>query len=132
MPKEYSAEVIALRDRVKLGNEKLFLAWQQIRDFADDKERWATVMDQVNEAQSLLQTKCSELKAKGYEDCLYIEGGKKTRSCSMASTGFFCIVCPSAIPYWEKELFDQPSPKVREHPQQGEKQKVFLEKLGEV
>lgn len=100
----HALEVLALRDRVTLGNEKLFQAWLQIRELAHDSEEWSWQMDKWAEAQHKLSLLCSELKLKGYTDCLYIENGKKTRSCLSNPDGFWCCVCSSSYPYWEKDL----------------------------
>ena len=108
MRRGYSPEVLALRDRIKVGNDKLFKAWLQIRELADDKEEWSRQMDRWNEAQDKLHVLCLELKAKGYVDCLYIENGTKMRRCLDNPDGFWCQVCPSLRPYWEEELIDLP------------------------
>ncbi len=70
---EYSPELLALRDRVKLGNNKLFKAWLQIREIAHDSEEWARQMELWHQAAEKLSLLCSELKLKGYTDCLYIK-----------------------------------------------------------
>lgn len=98
----HALEALALRDRVIKGNEKLFLAWQQIRELPSGERECQ--LDQWNEAQEKLHNLCLELKAKGYHDCLYIENGKKIRSCLSEPGGWWCQVCPSSIPYWEQEL----------------------------
>ena len=97
--KESHNEVLTLRDRVKLGNDKLFRAWLQIRELAHDQEEWPRQMDQWHEAQGKLHLLCLELKARGYKDCLYIEGGKKTKRCLDNPDGFFCLVCSSSREY---------------------------------
>lgn len=109
--RQYNLDVIALRDRVRAGNDKLFQAWLMTHKFTDDKERWTLEMDKWRAAQQKLCLLCSALKNMGYDDCLYIEDGKKTRSCINSSEGFWCVVCPSSIRYWEQELMDLPSPK---------------------
>lgn len=106
---KYSSEVLALRDRVIKGNDKLFKAWLGIRDIEDRDEK-KYQLDRWNEAQERLHGLCLELKAKGYNDCLYIENGKKIRSCLSNPDGFWCQVCPSRIPYWERDLMKLPSP----------------------
>ena len=102
----------ALKDRVRLGNDKLFQAWLQIRELVDDKEEWARQMDRWQEATEKLHSLCQELKLKGYNDCLYLENGKRVRSCLSNPDSFWCQVCPSIYPYWETELMEMPSPKV--------------------
>lgn len=99
---KYSSEVLALRDRVILGNKKLNDAWEQIKGMAHESEEWSYQMErwhQGNEKLSLLRT---ELKMLGYEDCLYLDDqGKKIKKCL---EGMGCRVCPSRIPYWEQEF----------------------------
>ena len=107
-----NAEALALRDRVKSGNDKLSRAWLQIRDLVGDKEEWSRQMDRWQEATEKLHQLCQELKLKGYDDCLYLEDGKRTRTCLNNPDGFWCQVCPSVYAYWETELMDLPSPKV--------------------
>lgn len=104
--KQRSDELVALRDRVILGNQKLFDAWLKIREFAHDSAEWSRQMDRWSEAQKKLQGLCSQLKLMGYEDCLYIKEGKKFKNCLDNPDGFWCQVCPSIISYWEKELQD--------------------------
>lgn len=109
MDKEYSPEVIMLRDRVKLGNEKLFLAWQEIKKIAHDTEEWKAQMDRWSQAQEKLHLLCTELKY-NYHDCLYLdENGKKARGCLSNPNGFWCQTCPSSVPHWQDELMSLPS-----------------------
>lgn len=131
MVKEYSPEVIALRDRVRLGNEKFFLAWQEIKKIAHNTDEWKAQMDRWSQAQEKLHLLCTELKYNGFEDCLYLEDGKKTRGCLHNQNGFWCCVCTSSYPYWERELLDLPGPKIRATvTNKGIEQTEFLEKLG--
>lgn len=103
-PKQYSEEVIALRDRVVNGNQRLFEAWLKIKELAHDSEEWSRQMDRWNEAQEKLHVLCLELKMMGYSDCLYLdESNRKTKSCLENPDGFWCQVCPSGYPYWEVE-----------------------------
>jgi len=109
--KEYSEEVIALRDRIIRGNQKLFDAWLQIREMprSDEKEEQ---LDRWNEAQDRLHYLCLELQVKGYVDCLYInDKGERTKNCLKNPDDFWCQVCPSDYPYWHKDasihLFDE-------------------------
>lgn len=102
--KEYSKEVIALKERVILGNQKLFDAWLKIREFAHDSKKWSDEMDRWTEAKEKLSLLCSELKVKGYEDCLYIDAdGKRSKNCLNNPNGFWCQVCPSRYRYWEED-----------------------------
>jgi len=105
VPKKYSEEVIALRDRVIKGNQKLYDAWLQIKEMDHKSEEWSAQMDRWNEAQERLHILCLELKYKGYEDCLYLtEEGKRLKSCLHNPDGFWCQVCPSIKRYWEEEF----------------------------
>lgn len=112
MAKQYSPEVLALRDRVKKGNDKLFQAWLQIRELAHNSDEWSKQMELWHQASEKLGVLCTELKLKyHYCDCLYLdELGKKTRSCLNNSGGFWCQVCSSDYPYWQNELMSLPSP----------------------
>ncbi len=106
IPRQYSEEVITLRDRVIKGNQKLFEAWLIIRELAPNTEERSRQMDRWNESQNKLHYLCSELKMKRYDDCLYIVNGKKTKHCLKNQDGFWCQVCPSTYRYWEKEFSD--------------------------
>ena len=131
--KKYTPEVLALRGRVRLGNDKLYQAWLQIREVAGDKEEWVRQMDRLGEATEKLGRLCHQLKLEGYTDCLYLEDGQKTRTClNNEEGGFWCQVCSSDIRYWEQELMGMPGHRVRQSstPAQIEQTK-FLEKLGE-
>lgn len=107
MLKQYSFGALALRDRVRLGNEKLLQAWLQIRGLPDQEEmdRYLVGWDRGLEK---LQTLSTELEAKGYQDCLYVEKGRKTRPCD--DLGNLCLVCPSLHPYWEWEAGEAGKP----------------------
>lgn len=130
MVKQYSSEVVSLRDRIVKGNDKLFKAWLQIKELANDRDEWDRQMDLWNEAQRKLSLLCSELKLRGYEDCLYIDNnGNKTKSCLNEPGGWWCQVCPSTRCYWEEELMSLPSPKVAQK-KGGTEQGKFIEKLG--
>jgi len=105
---KYTPEILSLRDRVILGNKKLNDAWEQIRAMVHDTEEWSEQMKCWNQANEKLSLLCTELKALGYNDCLYLDGqGRKTRKCL---EGMGCRVCPSKIRYSEKELMELPSP----------------------
>jgi len=105
MPKQYSPEVLVLRDRVKRGNDVLFKAWLQIRELAHDSEEWSRQMELWHQAGKKLSLLCTELKLRDYCDCLYRnEKGERTRSCLDNPDQFWCQVCPSNISYWDKEL----------------------------
>jgi len=110
---QYSSEVLALRDRVIKGNEKLNIAWGQIRAMAHDSESWSQQMELWHQASERLSNLCIELKLKyNFNECLYLdEEGKKTKKCLPPGDDIGCRVCPSAINYWGEELMNLPSPK---------------------
>jgi len=101
---KYSSEVLALRDRVILGNEKLNDAWWQICQIDHESQEWKDLVEQWHQANEKLSLLCIELKARGYTDCLYIENGKKIKKCLSPGDDIGCRVCPSRIPYWEQEF----------------------------
>lgn len=106
-PKQYSEEVVALKERVIQGNQKLFNAWLKIKEIAHGSEEWSKQMGRWHDAGSKLHLLCIELQSKGYNDCLYLnDDGKKTKACLGESNGWWCQVCPSSFCYWENELMD--------------------------
>jgi len=115
----HALEVLTLCDRVVKGNEKLFFAWRQVRDIENMEEK-KYQRDRWNEAQERLHGLCLELKAKGFHDCLYIENGRKTRSCMASNNpdGFWCQVCPCDPnnPYAGQELMELPGPEKEKPP----------------
>lgn len=106
---KYSSEVLALRDRVISGNKKLNDAWEQICQVNHESQEWEDLLERWHQANERLSLLCTELQAKGYEDCLYLDSqGRKTVKC-LEQSGIGCRVCPSTYPYWEKELMELPS-----------------------
>ena len=107
---KYTPEVLALRNRVCLGNDKLFAAWLRIRDI-EDREEKEYQFDRWNEAQRKLHTLCDELKYRfNFHDCLYLdENGKKTKRCIGGLDEWWCQVCPSERAWWSEELMSLPS-----------------------
>ena len=129
--KDYSPEVLALLDRVIKGNDKLFQALLVIQDIEEGEEKECQ-LDRWSQALDKLILFCQELKTKGYEECLYIENGKRTKSCLSNPDGFWCQVCPSSRKYAEEELMALPgpnSPRVKQ-PEFVPGQTEFLGKLG--
>jgi len=102
-PKEMMEE---LKTRIRTGNQKLNDAWEQLKEMDHNLQTWRDAFWEWHLANVKLSHYCDQLKNMGYEDCLYIENGKKTKSCL---EGLSCRVCPSKKPYWEKELMDLPS-----------------------
>ncbi|GAJ24247.1 unnamed protein product, partial [marine sediment metagenome] len=88
MNEGYSSEVLALRDRVRTGNDKLFRAWKQILGIEDDVQR-VQEEEKWFKARDRLEMLCIELQLKhNYYECLYLgENGEKTR------------VCPASLPH---------------------------------
>lgn len=100
----YAPEVLALRDRIRLGNDKIFAAWLQIGEIQDKEER-EYQREQWDKAKEKLNLLCLELQYRfNYRDCLYIENGKKTKSCLKEPGGWFCNTCPSTREYWVEEM----------------------------
>lgn len=110
MIKQYSPEVLTLRDRVILGNKKLNDAWKQICKIDNESQEWRDLLEQWHQANKKLSSLCTKLQVGGYEDCLYLDKkGRKTVKC-LEQGGIGCRVCPSRIPYWEQELMALPGP----------------------
>jgi len=95
-------ELTALKERVRVGNDKLTKAWLEILDIKN-KEAQALEDDRWYKARRKLEMLCFELEVKGYEDCLYIEDGRKVRQCPTDPQNSWCWVCPSKTPYWRNE-----------------------------
>lgn len=97
----YTEEILRLRDRVILGNEKLWIAWRKVCETISSEE-YSRLAAQWDEANKKLDLLCTELKAREYTDCLYIdEYGNRFKYCLRSD---FCWVCPSIIKYWDKEF----------------------------
>jgi len=96
----------ALKERVKLGNEKLNKAWEEILKMDHDSQRWKDEFQLWHEANEKLSILCMNLKGMGWNDCLYKDEatGKRTMSCLSQPYVIGCRVCSSDIPYWEKEF----------------------------
>ena len=130
----HALEVLDLRDRVILGNRKLNVAFEQIKQLAHDPEEWSRAMDQWHEANEKLSTLCTELKLKySYNECLYLDDqGKKTKKCLEPGDSLGCRVCPSSRNYCAEELMALPGPNAPrvKQPEFVPGQTEFLEKLG--
>ena len=102
----YSAEVLALRKRVIVGNVKLNNAWGKICQVDSESQEWKDLLEQWHQANERLSGLCTQLQGMGYEDCLYLDdNGEKTLSC-LQQGGHGCRVCPSKIHYWKREFDD--------------------------
>ncbi len=100
----------ALRLRCIAGNEKLTEAYEKLKLMTLSDEAWHAAMEKWHLANEKLSIICTQLEVLGYDICLYIEKGVKTRQClnSKSSIGD-CRVCPSKIHYWKVELMLLPS-----------------------
>jgi len=105
----------ALKARVRDGNQKLWVAWCQLKGMVHDREQWSRESERWAQAKEKLWLLIMQLREQhNFYDCLYIENGKKTRGCLHNEDGFFCQVCPCITnEYWEKELMNLPSPSGR-------------------
>lgn len=104
MQKQYSSEVLALRDRVKKGNDKLNLAWVQLCQINHESQEWRDEFQRWHEANELLSVLCTQLKALGYLDCLFLDSnGKKMKKCGDIKP-IGCRVCPSIREWWIEEV----------------------------
>ncbi len=128
------ADLIALLERVKNGNDKLWAAWRVIRNVPDPEEK-ADLFLKWDGRVNFLNLLCKELIVKGYNECLYIENGIKTKSClnNPDEPEWFCNTCPAAIggakKYAERELMALPS-SWRGCKVDGAEQMKFLKTLG--
>ncbi|MBU1449191.1 hypothetical protein KKF45_05095 [Patescibacteria group bacterium] len=105
MEKPYSPELITLRHRVIQGNEKLIKAWSQLKEMTHNTEEWATQFERWHKANELLSLLATELKVKyNFNECLYMENGKKTKKCLPPGDEIGCRVCTSDYPWWSNEL----------------------------
>ena len=131
---KHALEVLALRDRVILGNKKLNDAFEQIKLLAHDSEEWSQAMDRWHEANERLSSLCTQLKLSEYETCLYLnEKGEKIKKCLEPGDALGCRVCPSSRNYPAEELMALPGPNAPrvKQPEFVPGQTEFLEKLGE-
>ncbi|GAI98556.1 unnamed protein product [marine sediment metagenome] len=56
MIKQYSPEVLTLRDRVILGNKKLNDAWKQICKIDNESQEWRDLLEQWHQANKKLSS----------------------------------------------------------------------------
>lgn len=128
VPESKRAEVQALLDRVKIGNEKCFAAFNTLRNsnLEVNSPEWNEKHEQIYKAVLFLQELCTALKV-WYEDCLYIDKeGKKTKKClGTFANDFFCYVCPSKKEYWWDEMYSLPRGKQNEKNESEVQTKLF-------
>jgi hypothetical protein len=124
----YNATKEELLIRVKNGNEKLMAYYEQIKTQKNDPE-WDKMVDNLHVAVDRMKQICDFLVFKGYDDCLYIENGKRTRSCVIGDDRP-CWVCPSKRNYAEEEMFEGEKPAYVAN-RRGLKMLSFLRKMGD-
>lgn len=103
----YSPENLdKLAERVRLGNDKLAKALSRLIDMDHESEEYKTGMVQWHQANARLREYNYQLKALGFQDCLYLDKITRQRS-RLCLEQPNCLVCPSIISYWEAE-FEKP------------------------
>lgn len=95
-----------LKGRIRTGNDKLSLAWEQIKAMDHASQEWKDALQRWHLATAKLRYLCDQLENLGYTDCLYLEHGKKTKKCLPPGDDIGCLVCSSNDPYWEKEFME--------------------------
>jgi hypothetical protein len=93
--------------RAQLGNQKLNAAYNLLLN-TDPVNRidptWQAEMDKWCAATKKLNLVVEELRADGYEQCLYIdEKGVRTRRCFITGEAY-CLACPAPSDYVWDEL----------------------------
>ncbi|MDD5060759.1 MAG: hypothetical protein PHN44_00565 [Candidatus Marinimicrobia bacterium] len=97
--------VSALLERVRKGNDRLMEHYAEIMP-EKDTDTWNKLIDNFLLASGRLSLLCDVLASKGYRDCLYMENGKRTRTClTQRKDTIVCWACPSDRKYWSEELF---------------------------
>lgn len=95
----------ALKARVVKANDLLIDKWVEIKAIRNTDE-WEKAWDNFAAAAKRANRLCDILVKKGFTDCLYIlPGGVRSKSCLSQVGDRMCWCCPSAIKYWEAELF---------------------------
>lgn len=120
----------SLLKRVAAGNDRLMKHFASIMQEKDNDIR-ESLMDNFHDAIKRLNLLCGVLEAKGYRDCLYVENGKRMRSClNQRQDCIACWACPSERKYWSEELFGtKETPKfIPSH--RGKQVMEFLKKMG--
>ena len=100
----YNSTKEELLVRVRNGNEKLMAYYELIKTEKNNAE-WDKMVDNLHAAADRMKRISDFLVFKGFDDCLYIENGKKMRSCVIGKQ-HSCWVCPSKRNYAEEEMFD--------------------------
>jgi len=83
-----------LKERIKRGTALLWEKWKVIRDMKSGPELEAH-LDAWDEGFAKLDLLCDELKALGYELCLWLDETPR----------YPCLVCPRDQSYWDKKSF---------------------------
>lgn len=90
--------------RVAGGNLKLINYFAEITK-EPDNEKFMELVENFHQMVDKLNLLHSVLKERGYNDCLYIENGIKTRNCIIGETSeSACWVCPSPYDYYKDEF----------------------------
>ena len=127
----YESSMEQLLVRVRAGNDRLMAHYAEINQ-EGNIETWNKMVDNLHLAVDRLNQICDFLVFKGYKDCLYVENGKKVRTClnEPRKDWIVCWACPSEKKYWVDELFGTQEPEFIP-PRRGGKTITFLKGLGD-
>lgn len=93
-----------LRSTLVRGNVKLHRLWRYI--WREGHEEDTESIESYRQAYTRLLDVNNRVITAGDTNCLYIEAGRKLRSCLLNPDSFWCHACPNS--YWpEKEIFAQ-------------------------
>jgi hypothetical protein len=93
-----------LRQRVITGNEKMLQYWKVL--ISSDSEKYNQNIERYESANKKLINLCDLLELKGYNQCLYMSEGKKTRKCFGRDDESWCVVCPASDEIIKKAKID--------------------------
>ena len=93
---QVAVQIATLVARCRKGNEVIARIWREACENADDREKWAEMLDLYHRGTVKLQGLCDQLEALGYTGCLYDE--PKCRGTNELT----CFACPSKTPYWRE------------------------------
>lgn len=121
-----------LRERVAKGNDRLMDHYTEIMKERDN-DTWEGLLANLDIAVARLGLICDFLVFKGYKECLYMENGKKVRSClNQRQDNIVCWCCPSTIKWWEEELFGAGAAPVEYHSRHGKALMDFIKRGGKL
>lgn len=89
-----------IKQRVITGNAKTVEYWNIITEKGGDD--YKNNVDKYEKACQKLHGLCQLLKLKGFNDCLYMDGDRKTKKCFNRQDGSWCTVCPAKDEIIEK------------------------------